>query len=127
VDTKFKQLSELGAADFAHINGSLIDHLKGTRDLLSSWSAPPALQDAGLYHAAYGTAGFEERMVAANQREKSLKSLALRLRRLFINIAPAIATIFGLSLGLSSTPNFAIDSPWKPISLSYKQLKTFAN
>jgi len=70
MDEKFKQLSELGAADFAHINGSLIDHLKGTRDLLSSWSAPPALQDAGLYHAAYGTAGFEERMVAASQREK---------------------------------------------------------
>jgi len=70
MDEKFKQLTELGAADFAHINGNLIDHLQDTKDLLASWSASKVLQDAGLYHAAYGTAGFEEQMVAANQREK---------------------------------------------------------
>jgi hypothetical protein len=73
MNEKFKQLTKLGAADFAHINGSLIDHLKGTKDLLSSWSASQVLQDAALYHAAYGTAGFEEQMVAANQREKIAK------------------------------------------------------
>lgn len=43
MDTKFKQLSELGAGDFAHINGNLIDHLRGTEDLLYSWSASKVL------------------------------------------------------------------------------------
>ena len=68
MDTKFKQLTALGAADVAHINGTLIDNLKGTRDILASWSASQTLQDAGLNHAAFGTAGFEEQMVSANQR-----------------------------------------------------------
>jgi len=31
------------------------------------------LQDAGLYHAAYGTAGFDENFISINQREKIAK------------------------------------------------------
>lgn len=69
MDDKFRQLSELGAADFEHIDGSLIDHLDGTKRLLASWSASTELQDAGLYHAAYGTAGFSQSLVSTAQRE----------------------------------------------------------
>ena len=68
IHDKFRKLSELGAGAFAHIDGSLLEHLNGTRDLLEEWSASPALQDAGLYHAAYGTAGFDERLVSVDQR-----------------------------------------------------------
>ena len=70
MNEKFEQLSELGAGDFAHIDGSLLDHLNGTKHLLASWSASETLLDAGLYHAAYGTAGFSESLVSTFQREK---------------------------------------------------------
>lgn len=55
---KFQVLSELGAGEFEHLDGSLIAHLNGTKDLLLQWGASLELQDAGLYHAAYGTDGF---------------------------------------------------------------------
>ena len=70
MDEKFQVLTELGAGDFRHIDGSLIDHLRGTKNLLQQWGATEVLQDAGLYHAAYGTAGFAESMVSTNQRHE---------------------------------------------------------
>lgn len=70
MDKKYRQLSALGAGDFEHVDGSLIDHLSGTKNLLVSWSASGELQDAGLYHAAYGTAGFSANLVSTAQREK---------------------------------------------------------
>lgn len=48
MEEKFRKLSELGAGDFEHIDGSLIDHLEGTKRLLVSWEASNILQDAGL-------------------------------------------------------------------------------
>ncbi|KJY73688.1 DUF6817 domain-containing protein [Vibrio nigripulchritudo] len=66
---KFKQLAELGAGDFQHLNGSLTEHLKGTQNILKQWGASDVLQTAGLFHAAYGTAGFDENMVSLDQRK----------------------------------------------------------
>jgi hypothetical protein len=43
-------------------------HLIGTFDILNSWHAKPFISDAGLYHAAYGTEGFDEQMVSVEQR-----------------------------------------------------------
>lgn len=68
MNDKFQKLSALGAGEFGHIDGLLIDHLKGTKNLLEQWGAPADLQDAGLYHAAYGTTGFAESMVSISQR-----------------------------------------------------------
>lgn len=70
MDDKFAQLAVLGAGDFDHIDGSLIAHLKGTQHLLKQWQASGVLQDAGLYHAAYGTAGFSESLVSTDQRHR---------------------------------------------------------
>ena len=69
MNSGFTALHALGAGEFQHLNGSLADHLNGTRALLSAWSAPTYLQDAGLFHAAYGTAGFDAKLVATSQRE----------------------------------------------------------
>jgi len=66
----FQKLKELGAGEFAHIDGSLIDHLQGTRKLLKEWSASNILQDAGLYHAAYGTASFTESFTSLQKRDE---------------------------------------------------------
>jgi hypothetical protein len=41
-----------------HLNGTLLDHLLATEELLASWGSPEDLSLAGLCHAAYGTDGF---------------------------------------------------------------------
>lgn len=70
---KFHLLNQLGAGDFQHLNGTLESHLKGTEELLSQWGASERVRTAGLYHAAYGTAGFDENMVSLNQRQEIAK------------------------------------------------------
>ncbi|EGA67480.1 DUF6817 domain-containing protein [Vibrio brasiliensis] len=67
---KFTMLKQLGAGDFQHLNGSLEAHLKGTQAVLNEWNSSELLQTAGLFHAAYGTAGFDENMVSLNQRQE---------------------------------------------------------
>ena len=61
-------LIALGAADVAHVGGSLADHLRRTHDLLESFGARRALCIGGLYHAVYGTAGISATLVDAAQR-----------------------------------------------------------
>lgn len=68
VNSKFEKLNELGAGEFEHLNGSLIKHLHNTYKLLEKWGASQELCDSGLYHAAYGTAGFDEQVVSLSQR-----------------------------------------------------------
>ncbi|WP_461534857.1 DUF6817 domain-containing protein [Spongorhabdus nitratireducens] len=65
---KFEKLASLGAGDFQHLHGSLETHLKGTESLLAEWGADETLRTAGLFHAAYGTAGFDEQMVSLARR-----------------------------------------------------------
>jgi len=71
--SKFEELSKLGAGEFEHLNGSLIEHLNSTYQLLIKWGASPELCDSGLYHAAYGTAGFESQVVSLSQRRDIAK------------------------------------------------------
>lgn len=67
---KFDMLRELGAGDFQHLKGSLEAHLKGTAQILSNWGSSELLQIAGLFHAAYGTGGFDENMVSLDRRQE---------------------------------------------------------
>jgi len=59
-DNALTKLISLGVEDFAHINGNLLSHLKGTKDLLSKWGNREALCNAGLYHSIYGTQGYKK-------------------------------------------------------------------
>ena len=59
MNKKLQTLIDMGVGEFEHVDGSLIEHLQATRQLLKEWGASEVLQDAGLYHAAYGTAGFD--------------------------------------------------------------------
>lgn len=65
-----QKLSELGAGETAHVNGSLLAHLQGTHDILAKWGNRPALCDAGLYHAVYGTAGFGPVLIGRAERDR---------------------------------------------------------
>ena len=70
ITEKFAQLKAWGAGEFAHLNGTLEAHLKGTYELLRSWKANLTLCDAGLFHAAYGTDGFDEHLLSLDNRAK---------------------------------------------------------
>ncbi|AOT08691.1 DUF6817 domain-containing protein [Pseudoalteromonas luteoviolacea] len=75
MDKRFKALASLNASDFQHLNGDLESHLKGTASILKSWGASELLQTAGLFHAAYGTAGFDMSMVSLEQRDSIAKTI----------------------------------------------------
>ena len=64
-----ERLRALGAAAFAHVNGSLERHLHGTERLLRRFGNREAVCLAGLYHAVYGTAGITGRLVDADARD----------------------------------------------------------
>ncbi|MER5913475.1 DUF6817 domain-containing protein [Streptomyces sp. NPDC001982] len=51
-------LRQFGADAVLHPGGTLLAHLLRVRTRLADWGARPALQLAGLCHAAYGTDGF---------------------------------------------------------------------
>lgn len=103
---KFEALRDLGAADFAHLNDNLLDHLKGTQELLASWSASQALQEAGLYHAAYGTAGFDKHMVSVDQRTKIIELLGPKVEETVYQYCACDRNHFWPQLGLVSKPDF---------------------
>jgi hypothetical protein len=125
MDAKFNQVAALGAADFAHINGNLIDHLQGTKELLASWSASKVLQDAGLYHAAYGTAGFEEQMVAANQREKIAQIIGPQAEEIVYQYCACDRDYFWPQLGIAKNPTFRNRFTLQTYPLKPQALKDF--
>lgn len=51
-----------------HPGGTLLEHLIRVRLQLAAWDAEPAIQAAGLCHAAYGTDGFGETLLALADR-----------------------------------------------------------
>jgi len=53
-------LLEAGAHEVRHSGSTLLDHLVGTADLLSSWGVPDHVELAGLMHSVYGTGSFGE-------------------------------------------------------------------
>ncbi|PWK70982.1 hypothetical protein BCL76_10487 [Streptomyces sp. CG 926] len=61
-------LRELGAREIAHPGGTLLAHLERVADLLASWGARPALRQAGMCHAFYGTDGFPTALLPLTRR-----------------------------------------------------------
>jgi hypothetical protein len=61
-------LRRLGADAIAHPGGTLLQHLVRVRALLALWEARPALQLAGLCHAAYGTEAFAPAVLGLARR-----------------------------------------------------------
>lgn len=125
MEGNFKQLALLAAADFQHLNGSLIEHLKGTKDLLASWSAPQTLQDAGLYHAAYGTAGFSPQMVSVEQRGKIAKIIGRSAEEIVYQYCACDRTYFWPKLGLEDNPDFRNRFNGEIYKLDTQMLKDF--
>jgi hypothetical protein len=125
MEEKFKQLALLGAADFQHLNGSLIEHLKGTRDLLASWSAAKTLQDAGLYHAAYGTAGFNQQMISVEQRTKIANIIGPSAEEIVYQYCACDRSYFWPKLSLENNPDFRNRFNGAIYTLDAQMLKDF--
>lgn len=63
-------LAEHGAEGKPHPGGTLLEHLIRVRERLAAWGAAPEIQAAGLCHAAYGTDGFDETLLALADRDQ---------------------------------------------------------
>jgi hypothetical protein len=61
-------LQRLGAARFAHVNGTLEHHLHATMRLLRRWGNREPVCVAGLYHAVYGTGGIAGQLAGLDAR-----------------------------------------------------------
>ena len=103
---KFKQLSELGAGDFEHLDGTLLEHLKSTRELLREWGASSELQYAGLYHAAYGTTGFEEKLVSLEYRGRIKKIVGEAAEEVIYQYCACDREFFFSNFGIEAKPIF---------------------
>ena len=125
MEEKFKQLAELGAGDFSHLDGSLIDHLTGTRSLLKKWSASAVLQDAGLYHAAYGTAGFTQSLVSSNQRTKIASIIGMEAEEVVYLYCACDRDSFWSQFAVSDNPEYKDRFTGKVSTLTQHQLEQF--
>ena len=63
-------LEELDAHVTSHSRRTLLDHLKGTHDLLQKWGNPPDVCVAGLFHSIYGTYVFDKRSADMSMRAR---------------------------------------------------------
>lgn len=74
LDQLISKLKLLHADTIDHLDGSLIDHLRGTYNLLKAFGASEHLCKAGLFHAVYSTSGFKNALVSSFNRD-SIRSI----------------------------------------------------
>jgi len=107
MNQKINKLTELGAGNFDHIDGTLMQHLVGTRDVLASWGASTQLQDAGLFHAAYSTAGFGNHLVALDQRQQIADIIGKGAEKIVYEYCACDREVLYPRLATSDNPQFS--------------------
>ena len=125
MESKFHKLSDLGAGDFEHLNGDLTSHLEGTYSLLREWGASETLSDAGLFHAAYGTAGFNEIMVSLDRRNDISELLGQEVETL-VYLYCACDRDFTYEQLVNGTSSFRNRFTGDIFELNIKQIKDLA-
>src|SRR5262245_26554157 len=68
MDKALELLTERGAGVLPHPGGTLLEHLQRVHATLASWDVPEPVALAGLTHAAYGTDGFPQPLLAPDER-----------------------------------------------------------
>lgn len=63
-------LRRLDAHVTPHSRGTLLEHLRGTHDLLVEWGNGPEVCVAGLFHSIYGTYVFDARCTELTGRDE---------------------------------------------------------
>ncbi|MBQ4845068.1 DUF6817 domain-containing protein [Pseudoalteromonas sp. MMG005] len=82
LDERIKQLQSFGSEEFAHINGSLTQHLVGTYKILERWGREEALCLAGLFHAVYGSDPTRAELLGTDQRVEIAEMIGQRAEAL---------------------------------------------
>lgn len=88
------------------MNGSLIEHLKGTHSLLESWGASKELCIAGMYHALYGTSGFDNHLIPYIDRYKAKAILGEEIEQIVYTYGSCDRDYFWPQIGLKNTQVF---------------------
>src|ERR1700730_12891019 len=107
VDQLFAKLQSLGAGEFAHLNGSLSMHLRGTEALLREWGAPDVVCVAGLYHAVYGTAGYNPALTSLAGRKNIAELIGVEAESLVYLFGACNRRVFYPRIGTDSQLMFA--------------------
>ena len=61
-------LIDLNTDSSSHSQGTLIDHLQNTYELLKQWNNPNYVWLAGLFHSIYGTQIYKKQSLGLQQR-----------------------------------------------------------
>ncbi|ABG41145.1 conserved hypothetical protein [Paraglaciecola sp. T6c] len=88
-------------------------------------AASEALKDAGLYRAAYGTAGFAENLVSANQRNEVSQIVGPEAEEIVYQYCACDRNHFFAQIGDSDSPRFKNRFTGESYSLSTRLLKQF--
>jgi len=117
--------SSLHAGEFEHIDGTLIDHLKGTYKILNSWHASESLCIAGLYHAVYSTSGFEHALVSKYNRDHIKKIIGKASEDIVYTYCAADRDFFWPQIGKIDDPLFLNRFTGDKYHLSLDELKKY--
>ena len=82
-------LLDLNADTNPHSGGALLDHLRGTHDLLQEWGNDQAVCVGGLFHSIYGTQSYRTQSASLEDRH--------RIRAVVGERAERLAFLFGVS------------------------------
>ncbi|WP_063752854.1 DUF6817 domain-containing protein [Streptomyces sp. NRRL S-350] len=89
-----------------HPGGTLLAHLRRVAALLADWGCDPAVQAAGLCHAAYGTDGFDRTLLSPDRREELADLIGRRAEALVHLYASCDRAAVYPRLGVERTPVF---------------------
>ena len=107
IDQLFSKLQSLGAGEFAHLNGSLSKHLRGTEALLRKWGAAEMVCVAGLYHAVYGTYGYNPALAPLAGRKSIAEVIGIEAESLAYLFGACNRKVFYPRIGTDSQLMFA--------------------
>ena len=75
-------LLELNADKNPHSGGALLEHLRGTHDLLHAWGNGQAVCVGGLFHSIYGTQAYRTQSASLEDRQRIRAVIGARAERL---------------------------------------------
>ncbi len=119
----FAQLQAMGAGEFQHLNGSLEAHLRGVESLLRAWGARQALGSAGLYHAVYGTDGFNPALTGLDGRARVAELIGPEAEELAYLYGACDRAVFYPRIGRGAQLQFADRFRSAEYEISTSQLK----
>ena len=125
IEKIFASLEELDIDCFEHLSGSLINHLKGTYLLLDSWGNDTDLCFAGLYHAVYGTSGFDKILISEKHRGKVKEILGEKSEQIVYTYCACDRDFFWPQIGTKSNPLFLDRYKGEKYHLSLNELQMF--